>query len=57
MAEISEIDTKESLKKAIENIDADRIYEETLKSYEEALISNNYKKVIKCLMKKDYLNQ
>ena len=52
LAEISEIDTKESLKKAIENIDADRIYEETLKSYEEALISNNYKKVIKMFNEK-----
>ncbi|KXO15531.1 hypothetical protein HMPREF3189_01329 [Clostridiales bacterium KA00134] len=52
LAEISEINTKESLKKAIENIDADRIYEETLKSYEEALISNNYKKVIKMFNEK-----
>ena len=52
LAEISETNTKESLKKTIENIDVDRIYEETLKSYEEALISNNYKKVLKMFNEK-----
>lgn len=52
MAEISEINTKESFTNAIESINTDSIYEETLNSYEEALISNNYKKVLEMFNEK-----
>lgn len=52
MAEISEINTKESFSNAIESINTDSIYEETLKSYEEALISNDYKKVLEMFNEK-----
>ncbi|EIK80910.1 ABC transporter, ATP-binding protein-related protein [Gardnerella vaginalis 1400E] len=52
MAEISEINTKDSFTNAIESINADSIYEETLNSYEEALISNNYKKVLEMFNEK-----
>lgn len=46
MAEISEINTKESFTNAIKNINVDSIYEDTLNSYEEVLTSNDYKKVL-----------
>ena len=52
IAEISEINTKDSFINAIESINADSIYEETLHSYEEALISNNYKKVLEMFNEK-----
>ena len=52
MAEISEINTKDSFTNAIESINAESIYEETLNSYEEALTSNNYKKVLEMFNEK-----
>lgn len=52
MAEISEINTKDSFTNAIESINAESIYEETLNSYEEALKSNNYKKVLEIFNEK-----
>lgn len=51
-AEISEINTKESFTIAIENIVVDSIYEDTLNSYEEALLSNDYKKVLEIFNEK-----
>ncbi|MDU2643780.1 MAG: DUF4435 domain-containing protein [Negativicoccus succinicivorans] len=52
MVEISEINTKESFTNAIENINFDRIYEDTLNSYEEAMSSNDYKKVLEIFNEK-----
>lgn len=52
MAEISEINTKKSFTNAIENIDVDSIYEDTLNSYEDALLSNDYKKVLEMFNEK-----
>ena len=52
MAEISEINTKESFTNAIKNINVDSIYEDTLNSYEEALTSNDYKKVLEMFNEK-----
>ncbi len=52
MAEISENNTKESFTNAIENIDVDSIYEDTLNSYKEALLSNDYKKVLEMFNEK-----
>lgn len=52
MAEISEINTKESFTNAFENINVDSIYEDTFNSYEEALESNNYKKVLEIFNEK-----
>ncbi|MDU2649015.1 DUF4435 domain-containing protein [Anaerococcus vaginalis] len=52
MAEISEINTKESFTNAIKNINVDSIYEDTLNSYEEALLSNDYKKVLEMFNEK-----
>lgn len=52
MAEISEINTKDSFTNAIGSINAESIYEETLNSYEEALTSNNYKKVLEIFNEK-----
>ena len=52
MAEISEINTKESFTNAIKNINFDSIYEDTLNSYEEALLSNDYKKVLEIFNEK-----
>ncbi|MCR8684102.1 DUF4435 domain-containing protein [Campylobacter ureolyticus] len=52
IVEISEINTKESFTNAIENINADSIYEETLNSYKEALMSNNYNKVLEIFNEK-----
>lgn len=52
MAEISEINTKESFNNAFKNINVDNIYEHTLKSYEEALSSNDYKKVLEMFNEK-----
>ncbi|WPJ90662.1 DUF4435 domain-containing protein [Facklamia hominis] len=52
MAEISEINTKESFTNVIKNINVDSIYEDTLNSYEEALTSNDYKKVLEMFNEK-----
>lgn len=52
MAEISEINTKESLTNAVGNINTDNIYEDTLNSYKEALLSNDYKKVLEMFNEK-----
>ena len=52
MVEISEINTKESFTNAIENINFNSIYEDTLDSYEEALSSNDYKKVLEIFNEK-----
>lgn len=52
MAEISEINTKESFTNAINNINVDSIYKDTLNSYEEALTSNDYKKVLEMFNEK-----
>lgn len=52
MVEISEINTKESFTNTIENINFDSIYEDTLDSYEEALSSNDYKKVLEMFNEK-----
>ena len=52
IVEISEFNTKESFTNAIGNINANSIYEETLKSYTEALKSNNYNKVLKIFNEK-----
>ena len=52
MVEISEINTKESFTNAIENIDVDSIYEDTLNSYEDALLSNDYKRVLEMFNEK-----
>lgn len=52
MAEIYEINTKKSFTNAIENIDVDSIYEDTLNSYEDALLSNDYKKVLEMFNEK-----
>lgn len=52
MAEISDINTKESFTNAIKNINVDSIYEDTLNSYEEALLSNDYKKVLEMFNEK-----
>lgn len=52
MAEISEINTKESFTNAIKNINVDSIYEDTLNSYEEALLSKDYKKVLEMFNEK-----
>lgn len=52
IVEISEINTKDSFTNAIESINADSIYKETLNLYEEALKSNNYKKVLEIFNEK-----
>lgn len=52
MAEISEINTKESLTNAVGNINTDNLYEDTLNSYKEALLSNDYKKVLEMFNEK-----
>ncbi|MDU1591968.1 MAG: DUF4435 domain-containing protein [Streptococcus anginosus] len=52
MVEISEINTKESFTNAIENINVDSIYEDTLNSYKEALLSIDYKKVLEMFNEK-----
>lgn len=52
MVEISENNTKESFTNAIENIDVDSIYEDTLNLYKEALLSNDYKKVLEMFNEK-----
>lgn len=52
MAEISEINTKESLTNAVGNINTDNIYEDTLNSYKQALLSNDYKKVLEMFNEK-----
>ena len=52
MVEISENNTKESFTNAIKNINVDSIYEDTLNSYEEALLSNDYKKVLEMFNEK-----
>lgn len=52
MAEISEINTKESLTNAVGNINTDNIYEDTLNLYKEALLSNDYKKVLEMFNEK-----
>lgn len=52
MAEISEINTKESFTNAIKNINVDNIYEDTLNLYKEALLSNDYKKVLEMFNEK-----
>lgn len=52
MAEISEINTKDSFTNVIKSINDESIYEETLNSYEEALKSNNYNKVLEMFNEK-----
>lgn len=52
MAEISEINTKESFINAIKNINVDSIYEDTLNAYKEASLSNDYKKVLEMFNEK-----
>ena len=52
IVEISEINTKDSFTNAIESINADSIYKETLNLYEETLKSNNYKKVLEIFNEK-----
>ncbi|GAA2973128.1 DUF4435 domain-containing protein [Finegoldia magna] len=52
MAEISEINTKDSFTNIIKSINDESIYEETLNSYEEALKSNNYNKVLEMFNEK-----
>ncbi|WP_296113388.1 DUF4435 domain-containing protein [uncultured Anaerococcus sp.] len=52
VVEISEINTKESFTDAIKNINIDRKYEYTLNLYKEALLSNDYKKVLEIFNEK-----
>lgn len=52
IVEISEYNTRESFIDTIGNINVDRIYEETINLYEEALNSNNYRKVLKIFNEK-----
>lgn len=50
--EISESNTKGSFNNAIRDINADSIYEKSLNSYEDALQSNDYKKVLEIFNEK-----